>query len=476
MQSPSADHLQELRDLYERGLCLQAFKAGQEFGDLITWQPTEARILAGRLAMNLGAGQLGTRLHLRAYRHDRQSHRARYYFALALFELRGPLATWDFLADCDTLPEISPGDRADMCALRARAAAKLRDFETAELWLKKADDTAPGKAWNSVERAGVLAEEDRYDEALEVARLSLKQHFAPWFRPAVQQVAHLLQVLGRDTEAIKFLEEASAQLESGPVASQLCALLVENDHFQEAAMTLDRYEQLSPMLDTAGRQWIAAQRVRLAYLRGEHQQAADLAENIEDPFFKDMARRLRQESKRSRVRLNVEFIRQHHQTCAPATIAALGRFWKMPADHLAVAQAICYDGTPIHVQRTWATENGWTVREWSVNWDSARALLDRGVPFLISTVEPANAHAQAVTGYDELRQSLFIRDPYQPFVSEVLAEPFLKRYASSGPRGMMLMPTTQASIIDDIECRRQSCMITLTSFKPVSRATIGPRQ
>src|SRR5688572_1131509 len=218
MQSPSADHLEQLRDLYERGLCLRAFELAQKFGDLTTWRSTEARVLAGRLAMNLGAGQLGARLHLRAYKHDRKSPLARYYFALAVFELRGPLVTWDFLTDCDIAPDIHPGTRANMCALRARAAAKLRDFETAELWLKKADDAAPGKAWNSVERAGVLAEEDRYEEALEVARLSLKQHFAPWYRPAVQQVAHLLQVLGREIEAIEFLEEACEQLESAPVA------------------------------------------------------------------------------------------------------------------------------------------------------------------------------------------------------------------------------------------------------------------
>jgi len=64
MQSPSADHLEQLRDLYERGLCLRAFELAQKFGDLTTWRSTEARVLAGRLAMNLGAGQPGTRLHL----------------------------------------------------------------------------------------------------------------------------------------------------------------------------------------------------------------------------------------------------------------------------------------------------------------------------------------------------------------------------------------------------------------------------
>src|SRR5688572_23218521 len=116
MPGPLPEDLQELRSLYERGLCLRAFEAAQKFGDLSTWPSTEGRVLAGRLAMNLGAGQLGWRLHFGAYRHDRSSHLARYYFALALFEFRGPLATWDFLAGCDSAPDITPGTLANMCA------------------------------------------------------------------------------------------------------------------------------------------------------------------------------------------------------------------------------------------------------------------------------------------------------------------------------------------------------------------------
>src|SRR4030095_6075783 len=177
---------------------------------------------------------------------------------------------------------------------------------------------------------------------------------------------------------------------------------------------------------------------------GNDERGAQLAEQMEDQYVKEMAVGLRQILKdgkaRARVRLDVDFVRQHYRTCAPATVAAIGRVWKMPADHLTVAEGICYDGSPTHRQRTWASENGWTVREFTVTAEGARALLDRGMPFIIITVDPGNAHAQAVVGDDELRRPFFIRDPYQPFVSEVLIEPFLKRYVSSGPRGMVLVP------------------------------------
>ena len=43
-------------------------------------------------------------------------------------------------------------------------------------------------------------------------------------------------------------------------------------------------------------------------------------------------------------------------------------------------------------------------------------------------------------GYDLKRGTLLIRDPTLPADAEVLAEPFLARYRSVGPRGMAVIP------------------------------------
>ena len=106
----------------------------------------------------------------------------------------------------------------------------------------------------------------------------------------------------------------------------------------------------------------------------------------------------------------------------PATLTTLARFWNQPAEHLAVAEQICYDGTPSHSERNWAEQNGWVAREFKVSLDSARQLLERGVPFAFTTVHPANAHEQAVIGCDDLRGSLLVRDPYFRHVVEFHAE------------------------------------------------------
>ena len=86
--------------------------------------------------------------------------------------------------------------------------------------------------------------------------------------------------------------------------------------------------------------------------------------------------------------LPVGFVRQHYQTCAPATLAALSRYWSLAADHLEIAERICYDGTPNHSERSWAEEQGFVVREFTADWIMACALIDAGIPFTLTTTWP----------------------------------------------------------------------------------------
>jgi tetratricopeptide (TPR) repeat protein len=147
----------------------------------------------------------------------------------------------------------------------------------------------------------------------------------------------------------------------------------------------------------------------------------------------------------------VGFVRQNHLTCSPATLTTLSRFWKKPAEHLEVAEAICYDGTPCHSERNWAEQHGWLAREFKVTLAASQALLDRGVPFVISTVQPGNAHAQAVIGYDGFRESLLIRDPYLRNRWELVADKGLAAQAASGPRGLALVPADQAGLLQGLD-------------------------
>src|SRR4029079_8951598 len=179
-----------------------------------------------------------------------------------------------------------------------------------------------------------------------------------------------------------------------------------------ARESYERCLELSPLLDEYSGIGLSAVRSDAAYYNGDLPRAAELAQAAaKNPFYKKIAERLKatvvsQASSlpvtdnpgtgrpeacgtgQRRVILDVGFVRQHHMTCAPATLSALSRFWSKPAGHLELAEAICYDGTPAHSERNWAIKNGWIAREFRVTWDNARALIDRKIPFTLTTVEP----------------------------------------------------------------------------------------
>lgn len=430
---------------------LAAYELASAIAPPATWRGAAARVVAGRLAMNLGAPRLGRVLHCLAFREDGADPEAAYYFARAILERRGPLSAWEFVKSRGELPAGPDAVQADWLAFHAQILGGLRDFETAERWLARAEEVSPNRPWTCIERADLLERQDRYDDALAAARHGLELH--AWYRPAVQSVAHLLQLLDRDEEALTFLREATANLVSAPVVMQLASVETDLGLYEAARANWEKAVDLCPMREKAFEQFLCARRSDAAYYCGDHERAAELAEQAKNPFHEEAAKKLREtRGKGQRVVLQVGFVRQHHMTCAPATLSALSRFWSMPAHHLEVAEAICYDGTPAHSERAWAEKSGYVAREFRVDWNAAVALIDRGVPFTFTTVEPGSAHLQAVIGYDSLRGTLLIRDPYMRQFAEFIADAAFKRYTSTGPRGMLLAPADRAAaLLEGIE-------------------------
>ena len=443
------DEIAEITRLYDLGLYVQACTRATAVGPLHEWRGTAARLIGGRLANNLHASRLGTWLHLRAWREDRTNAEAAYFYASEMSRTRGALAAWRFLKKLPPFPEAPAPARADLLSLQARFASYYRDFATSAALLREAEATAPDRLWLWVEKADLLEKQDAYAEALAAVQHALV--LRPWYRPAVQSAAHLFQLLGRDDEALALLTEAQQHLESSHALTQLAVLQTELGQHAAALASWERVRALAPLMEKASLEWWEARMSDAHYLCGDLAKAADCASRAKGGFFEKMAARLAAPAADGRrVVLPVEFVRQHHMTCAPATLSALSRFWRMPVDHLALAATICYDGTPDHVERHWAVENGWHVREFRVTWEVSRALLDRGIPFTISTVETQSAHLQAIIGYDSFRGTLLVRDPYQRTTGEWLGEEFLADYVPNGPRGMVLVPADRAALLDGL--------------------------
>ncbi|MFY2560366.1 tetratricopeptide repeat protein [Corallococcus terminator] len=439
----------QVRGLYDQGLYLQAYRLTEAGVPLEQWTGPGARVLAGRMLQQLGGSRAARLQWARAFRESPRDAEARYYFTELLQRRKGPLAVLDFLEGAVDLEAASLEQRADLLLARAEALVVLRDFEDAERWVKEALTLVPEHPWVHVIRASLLEEQDRREEALDAVKYSLS--LQPLYRPAVNMAGSLLTHLGQDAEALELLSTASARLECSAVSGQLARLQEELGLYDDAWASWERALLLAPRLESKNFGLLLSMCSDTAYLRGDVARSIELAELSCSPFQMQVAARMAASTQGRRRLLPVRFVRQHHKTCAPATLASVAALWDVPVEHLQVAESICYDGTPAYQERHWAATTGWHVREFRVTWDSARALLDEGIAFTLTTQEPGRSHLQAVVGYDERRGTLLVRDPSTRHLVEFDTEKALEHFASCGPRGMALVPVARAARLDAVE-------------------------
>jgi cellulose synthase operon protein C len=448
MEIPTAD-LAPIRELYGRGLYVQALRAAERFGPFKDWSNTPARLLGGRLAIQLGAARLGRWLHLRAYRDTPAHPEAIYYHARYRLERFGPLGAWKFLRShldqewYDAAPEV----RADWYGLHAFVCGRLRDFDRADRWLTKAEGMSHDRAWLCVERAAVLEFAERPLEALAAARRSLD--LVPDFRPGVQSEAHLLQLLGREHEAVDRLASASERIESGIVVAHLAALQLDQRRYHDARQSYERYAELSPLRDEETEKWLSARRADTAYYCGDFSTAREQAIAAAEPFYTSLADRLAQpEQVAPPIRLEVT--KPEPGSRPITTLDLIPAYWRAAAQP-APTDLNSVDGLQDARERLWAIENGFIAAEFSVTAESAFALLERRIPFLLTMVDAGYSHSQLVVGCDRTRQSLWLTDATERRTNEAPIELLIERYAASGPRGLVVIPRDQAQLLNECE-------------------------
>lgn len=440
----------QILEQYDRGQYHAAYQIGTNaWGPIEQWPGVEGRVIAGRLAHNLGGQRWGRLCHIRACKAYPDHPELLFYKYMVMLSYEGPLETWRQMAYQGLPPGLNPELQAELLSLRSQVFTSLRDFTAAERDIETALQLVPDHVWVLVERHSLLAAMDRREAALSATARALEVR--PYYRPAVQLHAYQLIQLNRDTEAEDLLLRAANHNQSGDLWSQLAAFYAETRRFDLVAECLDKAEKLYLLLDRDKtlRRWLASRRSELAYRRGDYAEAIRLAEQIDSPYYRSIVQSLKEAQTRPAeatrdILLDVKFVRQNHLTCAPATLTALSSYWGQPVDHIELAQSICYDGTPAHEERNWAEEHGFDAREFRVTWDNAQQLIDRGVPFTLTTIGPQMGHLQPVIGYDSRRGVLLVRDPGERHHLEYRGQELLEHYSTTGPRGMTLVPLAES--------------------------------
>ncbi len=448
--------LASVLSLYRRSLNLQAWKLLNESVDLKTTRYVPAVILAGRILGHLAVNTESARYFYRAARLDRKSFTARCYAISTVLSRLGPLraqrmmrATPEVMIPSGNMTEEQASDLAFWYSLQSGIASSFRDFSAAEKLHLKADTIDQNSSWLTADRISLLMEQDRYTEALELSTESIKTF--PDSSTHYQLYASLLELQGRRLEAVQVLADCAERFESPYVYFQIMHLQRSMADYASAELSLTAAIALMPFIEAEAKPALIGYGADLSYRLGRMDEFLKGAEDSRHPYYLTAAANLKANgSDAPLVLLDVPFVRQHHLTCAPATLTAISKYFGQPADHLEIADAICYAGTPYYSQRKWAIDSGWYVREFTVTWESCIELIDRGVPFTLSTTGAGYAHLQAVAGYDARLGTLCIRDPYRPDIEEPFGNGLLARLTPYGPRGMALVPMEKRALIEDL--------------------------
>jgi cellulose synthase operon protein C len=446
---------EEALGFYTEGKFMQAWRCLTAAVDLDTSTDPEALILGGRILGHLYAYRRSTMLFYRAMRSDRRNFSARVY---AISSISERLGAFRALLMIDRVPSAliqtstknpkSASNLSHWWSLRSELAASMRDFDTAEEYLKYAEQAEPDTAWILRSKIQLLLAQDKYAEAMSLAKPGITQF--PLSTGVHHYYAMLLDLEGKREEAIAHLKQVVGQFESPHLLLYLMSLQRDAEDYLGALESLNVARGQMPVVEDDS-QFAYGAEASLHYLLGNYSEFERTARLSGSGYYLRTADYFAEQGqKECKKLLDVPFIRQHHLTCAPATLAAICRYFDQPGDHLDIADAICYAGTPYVSQRKWADEHGWYAREFTVNYETARQLIDRGVPFTLSTTGAGYAHLQAVAGYDARIGTLIIRDPYNPRFEEPLGREMLQRLAPYGPRGMVLVPADQQALVADV--------------------------
>ena len=458
MNAPTPQHLSDLQRLYDAGQFVTAYRQAEAIAPLCQWRGTEARVLAARMARSVGARRSGDAYACRAFREAPRAARAFIHAAYSHLSRFGPLRTWEFLNTHEAqIDKYEPEDLRDRMLLRCQILAMMRDFVSAEQFLQDARRLDVKDSYWFVVAASMRIYQGEHDEAVQLGRQCLKEH--PWYYPAVQLAAAELALQSRMPEAVELLEQAVNHIDTPLLWQQLAAYYMNANRLDDSLKAIDAMEACCPHSDREMINSLRFCRYDLLYRKNDrHAAAAELEQMQLGPAksrtreqIERMLSRIRDDRSTSRrVQLEVPFIHQQYDTCAPTTLAMLCAYWGRPTDHRAIAAEVCYGGTPGFRQRQWAVENGWNAREFTLTENVAVQLVDRGVPFALTTSDPDSGHLMAVAGYDTCRETLIIRDPRQPLLADYPLADLLKRYADTGPLCLVIWPDHSNHLLQDL--------------------------
>lgn len=414
--------------------------------DLTLASPTDASsmLVASRVQESLYNQREQYQWILRARRHDRTHRGAWLEQAKMKLQRCGPWTAARFLKKRErdlNFPLVFD--------LQARIATAFRDFDEAHAHLDDwAASTPDDHFWIESTRVTVWIGQDRWCDA-QAGVDRLRERYRDRY-PIVCLQLQLLEYRDETEAAIELAKAHLARFQSPWLYFCLSDCLSRRQRWSEVLELLPKVEPFA-LLSSTIRGWAINRQLGALIALGRQVEALALAaKNPDQRMTTSWMLSGRSQDGNKSVWLTVPYLRQHHNYCSPATLAAATRFWGRTYSQEEIAKEIAYNGAPHHHERVWIEAAGFAAREFRVTWEATEQLLDAGVPFGITTVFPRGAHIALVVGYLARGHLLVISDPSLDDLQYVSAHEYLAEQRAFGPRGLAIVPRDQAYRIESI--------------------------
>lgn len=337
--------------------------------------------------------------------------------------------------------------------------AVVRDFGRAHRLLDQASaEHSAVDSWSHSVRSHVLMCEDRWDEALNSARLAWQA--SPNKPAAGGYLVRMLLRMNHMDEAEQSLSVA-AQGQSYEtlqlLAWVLCAKAERSSRdarmaiAAQAAQLCNRLEDLAPLRDRYTDQGFAACRFDIAMLAEDAERMQVQADKLTPPVYREISRNLRSTSNGVRVLLDYNPVFQKQDRCLPTSIASIAGTFGYALDADALAASLTYNGTPIWRAVSWLRDHGYAAKVFTLTKDLCRALLVQGLPFVYTfSTSLDSSHATAAVGMDEAAGVLLYHDPANERFGRILIEHLGNCEQPLGPTALAFVPQEQQSRLDCI--------------------------
>lgn len=446
--------LERVRELYDDARFLDAHALTREawaYDAVSLALDVDELLLAARLALRLGSAQRHALLVRLARRRAPDSPEVELYGGSRSYHRGSSFLEARRLLDA--VPEGPPTLRSDWLGTASVCVAHLRDFETAEALLASAREGEHDLAWIDTCAAHVALERGAWSEAEALSRAAWAR--APGRGHTARAIVAACAKQGRSLESaellLRFVDDGGQSFEVLGIAVA-SLLTVAQASTGEAAVELagralhaaEPLERLAPLADPRLLRAFAFLRAEAARLMGDHDLVARHARHAASPFYEDIAARLAGGASGSRTILAYRPVAQQHDTCVPASVATCASVLGLPVDQDALAGEVTWGGTALWRVREHAERQGWQVRVFTVDAAIATALLERGLPFVITLRGADMGHACAAVGIDPAMGTLILHDPSSLGTRELLLDKLHVGQAPLGPLGLLLLPPRSA--------------------------------